>query len=408
MRRFVLLVAGLALLAGVAAAVSGGGTQAQARWVITDLGTLGGWSLPVAINERGQIAGQSVRLRPFGTRAFVWQNGKMRDLDTLGGKRDFCESGCSDITEFPGEVMAGTMGSEGTDAINERGQIIGWSTTKSWSHGFVWVNGKMRDLGTLGRGSEAVAINERGEIIGQSVVKALDENGLYVSHAFLRQRGKLRDLGTLGGEESEAVAINDRGEVIGWADIKAKDKDGYPIRHAFLWANGRMRDLGTLGGEGSDAVAINERGQIVGSSYTTKGDWHAFLWQRGKMRDLGAFRVQAINNHGQIVGYGEVGSHVHAVLWQNGKLRDLGTLGGTDSHAFAINERGQVVGKSKRPPQGGPYAFVWQDGKMTELLTGGRYSSSAAVAINDHGQIVGWRFPKSNHRLHAVLWTLKP
>ena len=42
MRRFALLVAGLALLAGVAATVSGGGTQAESRWVITDLGTLGG------------------------------------------------------------------------------------------------------------------------------------------------------------------------------------------------------------------------------------------------------------------------------------------------------------------------------------------------------------------------------
>ena len=42
MRRFGLLVAGLALLAGVAATVSGGATQAKARWVITDLGTLGG------------------------------------------------------------------------------------------------------------------------------------------------------------------------------------------------------------------------------------------------------------------------------------------------------------------------------------------------------------------------------
>ena len=56
------------------------------------------------------------------------------------------------------------------------------------------------------------------------------------------------------------------------------------------------------------------------------------------MRDLGAVQVEAINNHGQIVGY-EVGGHEHAALWQNHKLRDLGTLGGTDSHAYAIDER---------------------------------------------------------------------
>lgn len=60
--------------------------------------------------------------------------------------------------------------------------------------------------------------------------------------------------------------------------------------------------------------------------------------QDGRMRDLGAVQVEAINNHGQIVGY-ESGGHEHAALWQNHKLRDLGTLGGTDSHACAIDER---------------------------------------------------------------------
>jgi len=52
MRCFALLIAGLALLAGVAAAVSGGATQAKTRWVITDLGTLPGLrsSEAVAIN----------------------------------------------------------------------------------------------------------------------------------------------------------------------------------------------------------------------------------------------------------------------------------------------------------------------------------------------------------------------
>jgi uncharacterized membrane protein len=60
MRRFALLLAGLALVAGVAATVSGGGTQAKTRWVITDLGTLGfkeSWA--VAINEHGQMIGWS-------------------------------------------------------------------------------------------------------------------------------------------------------------------------------------------------------------------------------------------------------------------------------------------------------------------------------------------------------------
>ena len=38
---------------------------------------------------------------------------------------------------------------------------------------------------------------------------------------------------------------------------------------------------------------------------------------------------------------------------------DLGTLGGTSSVANAINDRGQVVGRSQTPESLGGHAFVW-------------------------------------------------
>jgi hypothetical protein len=42
MRRLLLCLVGLLAIASVAVASSGSATQAQPRWVITDLGTLGG------------------------------------------------------------------------------------------------------------------------------------------------------------------------------------------------------------------------------------------------------------------------------------------------------------------------------------------------------------------------------
>ncbi|HSG13644.1 MAG TPA: hypothetical protein VLA22_07225 [Gaiellaceae bacterium] len=71
MRRALWMSLSVLLLAGVAVASSGGATQAEARWVITDLGTLGGReSEAVAINERGQIqaSGPRVEITSFSHR----------------------------------------------------------------------------------------------------------------------------------------------------------------------------------------------------------------------------------------------------------------------------------------------------------------------------------------------------
>jgi probable HAF family extracellular repeat protein len=67
---------------------------------------------------------------------------------------------------------------------------------------------------------------------------------------------------------------------------------------------------------------------------------------------------------------------------------DLGTLGGDQSAALGLNDAGQVVGWA-RNAGGSIEAFVWSNGTMTSLgfLPGG--TTSVARAINNHGQITG-------------------
>jgi probable HAF family extracellular repeat protein len=220
-------------------------------------------------------------------------------------------------------------------AINNRGQVAG----SSCHHAFVWQNGTMRSLGTLGHPrSDPLAINERGQIVGSC-------GDADPRRPFIWEEGRLRDFGTPPNSDfSEAVAINDRGQVIGESGIYT-DTPFATIAYAVLWQHGEVRYLDPRGGQ--EPVAINNRGQAL---YTRTRDGHAFLWQTGKRIDLGSLAVgssgaSAINGRGQIIGSSYTSrSEKHAFVWQDGKMTDLGTLGGTESKALAINERGQIIG----------------------------------------------------------------
>ena len=68
-------------------------------------------------------------------------------------------------------------------------------------------------------------------------------------------------------------------------------------------------------------------------------------------------------------------------------ITDLGTLGGSDSSASAINNRGQIVGSSTRSGDPTLHAFRYSAGRMTDLLPGP--TRSFAADINNRGQVVG-------------------
>jgi len=294
-------------------------------YYITDLGTLEGdfQSRAYGINDAGQVVGRSVPQGQDLGRAFLWESGTMTDLGTLGG--DY---------------------SEAYD-INNSGQVIGWAKNSSArSHAFLWENGTMTDLGTLG-GDHSIAygINNLGHIVG------LAENSSARSHAFLWENGTMTDLGTLGGVHSIAYGINDACQVAGnslvYTGISGQNS------RAFLWESGTMNSIGTLGGDDSYGRGINNSGQIVGYSdidgYPTY--YHAFLWDNDQMIDLGTLggrqfsKANAINDYGQVVGT----SQETAFLWESGTIVNLNDLlidgfGWTLYEATAINNSGQIVG----------------------------------------------------------------
>ena len=334
--------------------------QQHIRYTITDLGTLGGISsFGVGINNRGWVAGFSTLPGDLNQHAFLWRNGKITDLGTLGGPNSapsfspFSERGdvgaeAETSTPDPnGENVCGSSmiclpvlwhdgaftvlptlgGNNGVaNQVNNRGQVAGVAETSilpppclsGIAEPVVWDNGVIQDLymfpGDLA--GVALAINDSGAAVGFSATCT-------TFHALLWQYGTITDLGNLGGTASNvAIAINNQGEIAG-----ASDLPGDTTSHAFLWRTGVMTDLGTLPGDfSSSALGINSKSQLVGASSDINNSSRAFLWERGEMTDLNTllpagspwFLIEAdsINSRGQIVGGGfnAIIGEVHAVL----------------------------------------------------------------------------------------------
>lgn len=110
----------------------------------------------------------------------------------------------------------------------------------------------------------------------------------------------------------------------------------------------------------------------------------------------------ALNERGDVVGSSVVtdfiphtGTRSHAVLYRNGTLTDLFPGDGFGSSvATAINESGQVVGYRLWDAMGPGQPFVWDEGWGATILNPFKVepffaATGAANAINDSGEIVG-------------------
>ncbi len=139
---------------------------------------------------------------------------------------------------------------------------------------------------------------------------------------------------------------------------------------------------------------LNDLGDYVGSIEKPDGSSIAFACIAGTLTELGTLGGQnshawAINNALQIVGCAEVTGTTseHAFLYEGGLMTDLGTLGGAESRAYDINAGGVVVGSSELP-NGNLHAFRYSQRAMQDLGTlGGDHSW--ARAVNDSGLVAG-------------------
>ncbi|MGA7410629.1 MAG: hypothetical protein WBW33_09085 [Bryobacteraceae bacterium] len=309
---------------------------------------------------------------------------------------------------------------------------------------------KLVDLGTLGGPNSYISsvplvrmLTDSGMVAGSADTASLEPfspsiNDANASNGFLWKDGVLNSLGPLpGGFSSFAGAMNEGGAVIGQSENGNVDPlIGFPELHAVVWFSGHVVDLGSFGGNESNPGDINNRGQVVGGALNLTADpfansfasyaffypattqIHAFLWQGGELQDLGTLGgpdsfAEFINERGQIAGLsytdyapnpGDGGQPaLHPFFWENGKMTDVGTLGGAWGVPNGFNNRGQVVGESDLALDLTSHPFLWQAGRITDLGTlGGDYG--AAYAINDSGEIVGEADLPGSQNHHGFIW----
>ncbi|MEQ1354704.1 MAG: hypothetical protein ABLT11_11835 [Candidatus Acidiferrum sp.] len=333
--------------------------------VSTDLGTLPGganFSYAITLNSHGVIGGISANglIDPTtGIESFVatkWKNnGEVVDLGTFGGSFSLAVS-----MNDRGQIVGGAE-----DAIPDPfnfGGIGGLPSPTQW-HATLWQDGSMRDLGTLG-GPDAFAayLNECGQIAGNSFTNSIPNpsTGIPTVDPFLWENGQMVDIGSLGGTFGLVTGVNNRGQVTGFSYLA-----GDQAEHAFLWERGSLLDLGTLGGDYSDGYWIDDSGEVVGGATTPDNlQLRAVRWKNGHVTNLGSLDddvcsfAASSNSKGQIVGSSipcDIDGPSRAFLWENGgPMVDLQTLVPPGAslvlaEAEFINDRGEIAGAAQLP-----------------------------------------------------------
>jgi probable HAF family extracellular repeat protein len=395
----------------------------------SNLATSNGVTSPGAVNQvlnnRGTVVGWADTPNPdpyapncfspfnqdcFLPLAFKWQKGVLTNLGTLPGGDASSTSWISESGLIAGQARNGLV-----DPL-----VSGFAEVRA----VLWEDGMAIDLGTLGGNeSSAFSVNNRGQVVGLALNVIPDPFSFLVTQlrAFLWQDGAMQDLGTLGGPEAWALFVNERGQVAGFSltSFTANPTTGMPTQDPFLWEHGTMRDLGTLGGTVGFPYGLNNRGQVIGTS-NLAGELgpHPFLWDRGSLIDLGTLGGSygyplGINDAGEVVGVTSSKDEPFlAFRWKDGVMTNLGALNGDDcSAASQINSKGQIVGSSfpcVSGPDGPARGFLWQNGLMTDLNTFVPPDSSLTLVnagfINERGEIAGLGgLPDGN--THVVLLT---
>ena len=167
----------------------------------------------------------------------------------------------------------------------------------------------------------------------------------------------------------------------------------------------RLIDLGTMLEPHSYGLAINEQGQVAGYGRGATAS-RAFVFSDGAITELGVegganSYATSINFRGQVAGFFEGTNGPRAFLYRQGEMFVFGGMADTDHFALGLNNAGWVVGHARATS--GSRAFL-HDGNEARELAGLGGSNTVAYSINSAGVVAGSSLTKLGATTHAVLW----
>jgi len=177
--------------------------------------TVGGAGTPIPTTPTNNpaICGGFEGIVPFVNHALEWRDGVVTDLGSLGAADN-----CSVATSI--SANGGITGQSENGVVDP---VLGFNELRA----VLWKDGEIQDLGTLGGNVSAGAgINDRGQVVGFALNGIPDPFSIYdfqlfgssngtQTRAFLWQDGVMQDLGTLGGPDSWGDFVNEGGQVAG-------------------------------------------------------------------------------------------------------------------------------------------------------------------------------------------------
>lgn len=235
-----------------------------------------------------------------------------------------------------------------------------------------------------GSGGQALVLNNRGQIAGSIVVP-----GGRRRTAIWRPDGSVVDFAAPGAVLTHPGAMNDAGQLT--VHYTEPGRVG-----ALLWEDGVETEMGAMGPGGPTIPrAMNSLGAVVGQSGPAPDVdvMRAFLWTRaGGMTGFAApldYRSHAfdLNDRGQVVGVYHPASGADGIpyLWESGSHVVLPSTAGATATPMFINNAGMIAG-SLRTPDGRTRPAVWEDGALTDL--GFPLGHASVRGLSEGGHVV--------------------